>query len=194
MSIKENDRVRVIKAEGELSPLIGASGTVKRIYELGTGDIAAVQIIPDETIAREIFVKLPVENLEKVGPQENRETEIPEGAKQIFKADFEAALKRVTSPDHAFGDKSRDPMAGFLASITTMIVGKEVTEKIFEDQDVIVMTEDELISALWSACNPVSVYESVDKKMSPRKCITVAMTAMISFEEIVGIIFGGSND
>ena len=84
-------------------------------------------------------------------------------------------------------------MSDFLRSITTMIVGKKVAEKIFEDRDVIVMTEDELISALWSACDPVSVSENIDKKMSPRKCITIAMTAMISFEEIVGTLFGADN-
>lgn len=192
MSIKENDRVKVIKAEGELSPLIGATGTVKRIYELSAGDIAAVQIIPDETIAREIFVKLPVENLEKVGPQENRETEIPEGAKRITKADFEAALAEITSPEKMH-ESGSNLLGTFTRIMTAKIIGDSVRDKIFEDQDVVIMTEEEFISTLWKACDPVTTSESVKKGLSARKCVHVAITAMIGLEEIVGIIFGGSN-
>lgn len=141
--------------------------------------------------------KVSLSSIVEVQPQADRivdvKIEIPEGAKKISRADFEAELKRVTSPTHGLNDNSRDAMSNFLRSITTMLIGKKVTEKIFEDQDVIVVTEDGLISAIWSVCDPVSVCEMVDGKMSPRKCITVAMTAMIGFEEIVGILFGAEN-
>lgn len=192
MSIKENDRVQVIKAEGELSPLVGAIGEVIRIYELGAGNIAAVRIIPDETIAREIVVKLPVENLEKVAAQ-TQETEIPEGAKQISKADFEAALDEITSPEKILSSGSNS-MVGFTKLLTAKIVGDNVKNELFKDQDVIVVTEEEFIVALWNACNPISVDGTTGNKMGARKTVKISITAIISLEEIVDILFGGSND
>lgn len=189
MRVNVGDKVRVDASMGYLSNVMGVTGEVIQIYEF---------LVPMAVVKFEngVTAKVEVSNLRKVEAQENAEpkSEIPEGAKQITKADFEAALKRVTSPDHVLGDNSRDPMGGLMRSITTMIVGKKVTDKIFENQNAVVMTEDEFISALWEACNPNSVAEAVEKKMSVRKCITVAMTAIISFEEIVEILFGGSND
>jgi hypothetical protein len=192
MSIKENDRVRVIKAEGELSPLVGAIGEVVRIYELGAGDIAAVRIIPDEPIAREIIVKLPVENLEKVTAQ-TQETEIPEGAKQISKADFEAALAEITSPEKMLSRNS-NPMVGLTRIMAAHVVGDAMKNELFKDQDVIVVTEGEFIVALWNACNPVSVNGMIDNKMSVRKIVDVSLTAILTLQEIVPILFGGSDD
>lgn len=185
MAIHENSLVKVV--DGMYA---GKTGKVVNVYpQVGT----AVVSFDDNGDLGKVLLAALVE----VPPQEGRivdvKIEIPEGAKKISRADFEAELKRVTSPDHVVGGKSRDPMSDFLRNITTMIVGKKVIEKIFEDQDVIVMTEDGLISALWSACDPVSISENIDKKMSPRKCITIAMTAMISFDEIVGILFGAEN-
>ena len=190
MSIKENDRVQVIKADGELSPLVGAIGEVIRVYELGAGNIAAVRIIPDETIAREIVVKLPVENLEKVKAQ-TQETEIPEGAKQISKEDFEAALAEITSPEKMLGSNS---VVSFTKLLTAKIVGDNVKNELFKDQDVIVVTEEEFIVALWNACNPLSVDGTTGNKMGARKTVKISITAIISLEEIVDILFGGSND
>ena len=193
MRIKENDRVKVIKAEGELSPLVGAIGEVIRIYELGAGDIAAVRIIPDETIAREIVVKLPVENLEKVTAQ-TRETEIPEGAKQISKADFEEALARVTNPGAALSDTKLNPIAALTKIMTGKIIGDAAKDKIFKDRDVVITNEEQFIVMLWNACDPVTVAETVGKKMSMRKCVDVALAAFVTMGEIIPILFGESDD
>lgn len=182
MAIRENATVKVIGGCFE-----GRKGKVVKIHDFA--GIAVVSFDDNGDLG-----KVETAHLVEVQPQESRVVDVkiesPEGAKKISRADFEAELKRVTDPTHALGGNSRDPMSGFLRSITTMIIAKKVTEKIFEDLDVVVMTEDEFISALWSACDPVSVSENIDKKMSPRKCITIAMTAMISFEEIVGTLFG----
>lgn len=185
MAIHENATVKVIGGIHE-----GKTGKVVKIHEYA--DLAIVSFDDNGDLG-----KVSLSALVEVQPQESRivdvKIEIPEGAKKISRVDFEAALKRVTSPDRVLGDNSRDPMGGFMRSITTMIVGKKVTDKIFEDQDVVVMTEDEFISALWGACDPVTVSDDVDKKLSSRKCITVAMTAIISFEEIVESFFGAEN-
>lgn len=190
MNINVNDRVRVIRADGELIPLIGAIGEVDRIHELATGRIAIVKIIPDETCYREIVVKFPVENLEKVEPK----TEIPEGAKQISEADFEAALKELTDPEKMLSGKSGNPMVGFTRLLTAKLVGDGVKKRVFEDQDVVVMTEEEFSVALWDACNPVAVDEFTGNKMGAAKTLKVSITTIITLEEIVDILFGGSND
>lgn len=191
MSIKVNDRVKVVQADGELSPLVGATGEVIRIYDLSR-TIAAVKITPDETIAREIIVKLPVEYLKKVGSP-TQETEIPEGAKQISEADFETALEELTSPEKVLsgGDNA---MVGFTRLLTAKLVGHGVKKKIFKDRDVVVMTEEEFSVALWDACNPVAVDETTGNKMGADKTLRISITAIITLEEIVGILFGGSND
>lgn len=185
MSINVNDRVRVIRAEGELIPLIGAIGKVDRIHELATGRIAIVKIVPDETCYREIVVKFPVENLEKVEPK----TEIPEGAKQITKGDFEAAIEEITNPEKALSGGS-NPMATLTKIMTAKIVGDVVKDNIFKDQDAVVMTENEFSSALWDACNPVAVDGKTGNKTGAAKTLRVSITAMITLEEIVGILFG----
>lgn len=185
MSIKENDRVRIIRAEGELAPLIGAIGEVERIHDLSTGRIAIVKIIPDENVAREIVVKFRVENLEKVEPK----AEIPEGAKQITKADFEAAIEEITSPEKALSGGS-NPMATLTEIMTAKIVGDGVKDKIFKDQDAIVMTADDFVVALWDACNPSTVDETAGNKLGVRKTVKIAITAIICLEEIVDILFG----
>lgn len=192
MSINVSDRVRVIRAEGEQAPLIGAIGKVERIYSLATGDIAIVQILPDEMIAREIFVKLPVEYLEKVGSQ-TQETEIPEGAKKISEADFEAALEELTDPGKMLSGRS-NAMVGFTRLLTAKLVGDGVKAKIFKDQDIVVMTEEEFSAVLWDACNPVAVDEITGNKMGAAKTLKIAITAIITLEEIVGILFGGSEE
>ena len=186
MSIHVNDQVKVVRADGELSCLIGAIGKVDRIHELATGRIAIVKIIPDETCYREIVVKFPVENLERV----DAKTEIPEGAKQISEADFEAALEELTNPEKLLSGKSGNPMVGFTRILTAKLIGDGVKAKIFKDQDVVVMTEGEFSAVLWDACNPVAVDEMVNNKMGAAKTLKVSITAMITLEEIVGILFG----
>lgn len=185
MAIHENSTVKVIGGFYD-----GKTGKVLSVYP--NVDIAVVSFHDNGDVG-----KVSLSALVEIQAQESKivdvKIEIPEGAKKISRADFDAALKRVTSPDHVLGDNSRDPMGGFMRSITTMIVAKNVGDEIFKDQDVVIMMEDEFISALWSACNPISVAENVQKKVSARKCMTITMTALIGFEEVVAILFGAEN-
>lgn len=182
MAIRENMHVKIVNGfyAGKVGKVVSTFATI---------NTATVSLDDNGEI-----VKVSLSDLIEILPQETKivsvDIEIPEGAKKISRADFEEALKEVTSPDHVLGGKSRDPMGALMKTIATMVVAKRVTNEIFGDQDFIVMTEDEFISAIWSACNPNSVAAAVEKKMSTRKCITVAMMAISSFEEIVAIIFG----
>ena len=188
MAIEKNSIVKVIGGVYE-----GKTGT---ICDLNRDiDVAMVAFDDgDETT----FRKIPLSDIVEVPPHADRivdvEVVIPEGAKKISRADFEAALKRVASPARVFDNDSPNFMSNFLASVTTMLIGTRVTNVLFKDLGVVVMTEDEFISALWGACDPVFLADSVDNKMSSRKCITMAMTAFISFKKIIESFFGAKND
>lgn len=191
MSIKVNDRVKVVKADGELSPLVGATGEVIRIYDLSR-TIAAVKITPDETIAREIIIKLPVENLEKIGSQ-TQETEIPEGAKQISEADFKTALKEITNPETVFSDVS-DPIHAMLEGMAATLFGLKLANILFEDTDVVIVTENDFVRALWKACDPTAVADNAAIETSAFDGLLMAVSSVIRLRELVPILFGGSND
>lgn len=190
MSIKVNDKVRVDTSMGYLSNVMGLTGTVIQVYDF---------LVPMAIVKFEngITAKVEVSNLIKVEAQENQEAklvtpEIPEGAKRITKSDFEAALMAVANP--VGGMSERNPMAVFVGSMTAMIVGKNVAAKIFKDQDSVVMTEDQFTAALWDGCNPENVSESVGEKIPVSKCMRVSITAIISLENIVGVLFSDNSD
>ena len=192
MKINIGDTVRVVEAPSDLSAFIGKTGKVERLYAELNPPIAYVVFEEDELIARSMGFKVPLSHLEKV--EIEADPEIPEGAKQITKADFDKALAEITAPDRAFSDTGLDPMAALTKVLTTKIVFRNAGEEIFRDREVVTMREDEFVSIFWRACDPVVVSESVDKKMSVRKCIGIALTAMIDLDEIVGILFGGSEE
>lgn len=187
--IHENDLVKIVNPEGNLADLAEEIGKVERVYATLDCPIAVVTF-EDGYYARAITVKVPLDNLEKV----EIAPEIPEGAKQISRAEFKAALEKVTHPDNIFSERSGGGMSALVRGMTIMIVGNKVENAIFKDQDGVVMTEDEFISELWTACNPVTLSEGIDKGMSANRCFTVAIGAIIGLEEIVEILFGGSDD
>lgn len=141
--------------------------------------------------------KVSLSALVEIQSQESKivgvKVEIPEGAKKISRADFDAAVEKITSPEKMM-DFASNPMVGLIKILTAKIVDDSVRDKIFKDQDVVVMTEDEVILALWDACNPIAVNEmTTGGKTSNRKAVKVAITALISLEEIVDILFGAEN-
>lgn len=186
MNIKPNDKVKILNAEGYLAELEGVTGTVERVYPEHTPPIAIVKFEEDPTVASCMTVKVYIDNLVKVEP----EVEIPEGAKQISKDDFDAALKEITSPERALSNNKIEPTKLFFAAMTTMIIGRKVSERLFENQSSITVTEDQFIDAIWSACSPVNVSEGIDNKISVRKCAHISLTTTLDLLEIVPILFG----
>lgn len=184
MAIKENATVMVIDGIH-----VGKTGKVTMVYDYA--DIAVVSFDDNGDLG-----KVSLSALVEVQPQESRivdvKIEFPEGAKKISRADFDAALVEITSPEKMLESNS-NPMSAFAQIMTAKIMGDSVRDKIFEDQDAVIMTEEEFVSGLWGACDPTATSESVKKGLSARECIRVAITAMIGLEEIVGILFGAEN-
>ena len=184
MTIRENSTVKVIGGFYE-----GKTGKVVKIHDYA--EIAVVSFDDNGDLG-----KVSLSELIEVQPQADRivdvKIEIPEGAKKISRADFDAALDELISPEKMLADKV-NPTVSFAKVLTVKIIGDTIRDEIFKDQDVVVMTEDTFVSAMWDACNPTHIREAMKSKDSAGKIIKLAITALISMEEIVGILFGAEN-
>lgn len=179
MNVRENDRVQVV---GDIFD--GKVGTVKSVYNsLG---MAVVKF--DEGVA-----KVPLSCLVKIKSQENAEpkTEIPEGAKKISRADFEVAL--IDSSQYMASRVSSHPLTAVIGSSIGTIVGANIADKIFKDQDVVVMTEDQFVAELWVNCNPKAVGEMIGNLMNLGNNMDVAIAAIMNLRKIPGILFEADN-
>lgn len=179
MSIRENATVKVVGGAH-----VGETGKVVRIYDdLG---IALVALGTDS------LGKVFLYDMVEIRPQETEpKTEIPEGAKKISRADFDNAL--IESNQYMMDRTSRNLMSGVIGTLTGTIVGADIADKIFKDQDVVVMTEDQLIAELWAGCSPEAVNESVGGQMGIGKAMDVSIAAIMNLRKIPGILFGGEN-
>ena len=182
MSIKENDRVKITCGIYD-----GKVGTVKGVYSLI--DTAVVDF--DDCVG-----KVSLSCLVKIESQENQgpKSEIPEGAKQITKIEFFNALNEITDPEEIFSDKSVNPVVALTEGLAIIAFGHTLSEILFEDQDVAIVTEDDLVSAVWEACNPMKMSEKIRKSHSAYECIVVSLSVITRLEKIVPALFGGSND
>lgn len=180
MAIRVNAPVKVI--DGYYS---GKTGKVIDIFAtIGT----AIVSFDDNGDVGKVSISSLIEIQDQKKPVE---PEIPEGAKKISRADFEVAL--IESHQYMMERTFRNPMSGIIGSLTGTIVGSNIADKIFKDQDVIVMTEDQLIAALWDGCSPEAVNESVGGHMGIGKAMDVSIAAIMNLRKIPGILFGGEN-
>lgn len=190
--MKINDKVLIASDDAVFASYKGKVATVKRIFSDVIPPIAYVEIEEDPKIANTVGFKVPLADLVAI-PDEPK-SDIPEGAREITKADFEEALKSVTNPEAAFANTNLNPMGSLLKIMTAKIVGENAKTEIFKDCDSVVMSEDQFVVALWNACDPVTVAEITGKKMSARKCMDVALAAFISFRDVVAILFDESEN
>lgn len=178
MAIRENATVNVIGG-----PYKDGTGKVIRIYE--SVGIALVQMDNGD------LGKVYLAELVEIRPQEAEpKTEIPEGAKKISRASFDEAIKEAT---FSVADVGRNPMVGLMGAMTGVVVGQDVGDKIFKGQDVVVMTEEDFVVALWDGCNPKNVSASVGNLHSVTKCLDVSVAAILSLRKIARILFGADN-
>ena len=188
MKIYESDKVKIVAELGFVSQFRGETGEVDRIYpDVG---VAVVKMDAGEVLKVKIddLVKVTVE------PPKPAEPEIPEGAKKILKADVKAFVVSLVDPSKLIFSEGGSGIHDLIHMLTVRVVGDKVVEKIFKDQDAVVMTEEEFISALWDACSPVAVAEIIDKKMTPRRYREVALSSYMELSEAVSIIFGESEN
>lgn len=188
MSIKENSVVKVVTDNPFFAGLIGTGEVVRTYSDLG---IAIVRFESGQ------IVKIPVDCLAEVEQKnENQEPKIQEGAKRITKDEFIAAVHEVTSPGNLLGGFAieSNPLGGLLGGVSAMITGMKIADEIFKDQDVVTMTEDQLIGALCDGCNPVKLSKGTKKNMSVAHCMPVAMLSISALESLIKIFFGDGSE
>lgn len=181
MAIRENATVKVIGGFFE-----GRKGKVVKMHDFA--GIALVSFDDNGGLG-----KVEIAQLVEIQPQESRivdvKIEIPEGAKKISRADFDAALAEITSPRKML-DGNFNPMVSFTKVLTARIIGDTLREEIFKDQDVVVMTKDEFVVALWDGCNPKCVSDQIRGRQSVARSMDVSVAAILSLREIPDILFG----
>lgn len=178
MAIHENSKVRVIRGLHD-----GRTGKVNRIYN----DLAIAIVTFDDTgEVGKVGLSSMVEILAEEKPAPKIEF-MPEGAKKISRDEFNDAIRVVTLPDN--GEHT-----DFLRYMTAMIIGLKIADTIFKDEDVVVMTKDELIVTLWDLCNPKIVNEPVGKEMPISKWATISLSTVVILLDIIPIIFDGSEN
>lgn len=183
-TIKANDRVKVVVGTRYYDILGNQIGQVLRTYDFADG-VAIVEFPEGMT------VKIAIDDLVKieVKPQETEEAkvEIPEGVKRITEEEFRKAVIEVTS-DFAANN------GGFMRGATGVIMGANISSKLFKSQDSVVMTKDELIVTLWDGCNPVNVSESTGGEMPLDKSLSVSISGIISLRKIADILFDDESE
>lgn len=178
MVVRENATVNVIGG-----PYKGRTGKVVRVHDLV--DIALVSFDDNGDLG-----KVSLSALVEVQPQKQAvEPEIPEGAKKISRADFEVAL--IDSSQYTASRVSSHPLTAIIGSSIGTIVGANIADKIFKDQDVVVMTEDQFVAELWVNCNPKAVGEMIGNLMNLGNNMDVAIAAIMNLRKIPVILFGG---
>lgn len=120
------------------------------------------------------------------------ESEIPEGAKKISRADFDNAVDALVAPEKVLFSGG-NPMATIAKIGSVMALRDHVRNEIFKGNDAVVMTEGEFVAVLWSACNPGVAAKLIPGVKPGRKLNKIAVGAFVSFDEIIEILFGADN-
>lgn len=180
MNINKYDKVVVNDPRFTSDTLIG---TVINTYAVTPDNVAIVHLeATGET------VKIPFSNLRKYEPQEKQEskTEIPEGARRITEGEFSNAVSELML--------STDPK-NFLFDMSGLIVGLNIAKALFEDTDVIYVTEDQLVKTLWDGCSPERIAATTNGDMSLSHCMVISTTALVTMKKLVEVFFpdGGEN-
>lgn len=178
MAIRENATVKVISG-----PYKDDTGKVVRVYN--NAGIALVQLESGN------LGKVYLSELTEIRPQAIEPKDILEGAKKISRTSFDEAVKEATFS--VMDGNYRNPMFGLMGTMIGALVGQDVGDKIFKGQDVVVMTEEDFVVALWDGCNPKHVSEMTDNRQSIVESLGVSVAAILSLRKIVRILFGADN-
>lgn len=173
MKVNTNDRVRVVRGDPAVREYTDNVGIVERTYP--TIEIAIV------SFDNGCVGKIHFSNLVKVEtePEEN----IPEGAKFITREAYNKALKKITD-----ASDSKD----IIATLLGVVVGNMISDKIFNDSEVVAMTKNQFIERLWSECSPVSISKFVNEETLIETDIYRSVTAIIVLKPMIDILFDES--
>jgi ribosomal protein L24 len=176
MAIKENATVKVIGGFYE-----GRTGKVARLYpDLNTATVAI------DGVNR--LVKIRMDALEEV----NVKIEIPEGAKRITKEEFITALQKVVSPEEIFSGSS-NPLFAMLEGLAATMLGHKMVKTLFKDEDAVILTEDDLVGALWNTCDPVAIAKEGVDNHSAFDVMLISTSSVITLRDLVTILFGAED-
>ncbi len=189
MKINVNDKVLIASDDALFAPCKGKVATVKRIYTEVNPPIAFVEIEEDPAVANTVGLKVPLADLVLI-PAEPK-SEIPEGAREITKADFDAAVDAVTDPNN-LPEGVAPSTTRIITLLGNKILGEDVRKDIFKDRDSVIMTEEEFTAALWNGCRPEVVANAAGNKTAWRGYAHASIGLMLSFEDMIPIFFGES--
>lgn len=178
MTIREKTRVRVIAGFYE-----GKTGKINRTYP--ESGVAIVSFDENGDVG-----KVNLSDLIEIEAQpEEKAPEIPEGAKQISRVDFDKAVDDLVSPERIIfsGGNAHATVAKLGAILASRRI---VGDKIFNGATSVVMTEDEFVSALWIACDPRNMISGDKSCLSAHRMTKLAVATVIGLEEVVEILFG----
>ncbi len=186
MKINVNDKVLISSENEVIGAYNGEVATVKRIYPDVVPPIAYVEIEADLE-ARIVGLKVPIADLAMI----EHTSEIPEGAREITKADFDEAVNTVTDPGN-IPEGVTPSTARLITLMGNRILAEDVRKDIFKDRDSVIMTEDEFTAAIWNGCRPEIVANAAGNKTSWRNYAHMSIGLMLSFEDMIPILFGES--
>lgn len=153
------------------------------IVKFDNGDVEKVRFdnmcIDPETKAQDEKAPEPVKN------------ESREGVKVITKTQFTDILMSITTPEGMLGDKVNevDPMSLMLKSMAVIVVGRNISNELFQDKEEIEITRDQLREVIKENCKPSALVKSVDGKMSLIDVMPIALLSGAVLSEIIFILF-----
>lgn len=187
-----NDEVMFISEDGLAE--LGRVGKITNIHELKNGDIAIVEFADGlEKIPLENLVKVkrePVEEPKDEKTEEKAETEeIPEGARKISKNEMTAALVKITSPDYLESNLKLSGTSVFFG-LTAVMVGHRIIDELYENEDTVVITREDLMKILKDGLGLKKLSEDVGGRMDAARLAPVGITCAIVLKRLIPELFG----
>lgn len=161
----------------------GKTGVIISSYNFTPDNIAIVRLDDNET------VKIRMEDLIKLDDQTEQDPEIPEGARVISREEFSNAIVEVTKPEnHPGGINVDNPESSLLGTMIGAVVGMRLAEKVFKDDNVVALTEDQLVKIIWDGCSPENTSGIIDAGM------IVSIAAIMTLQNLVKVFFPSDSE
>ena len=109
----------------------------------------------------------------------------------ITKDQFIEAVNFVVSPEGMLGDKAKeiDPMSFMIKSMSVLVVGIEISKKLFEDKKEIEITRDQLRDVIVENTLPGEVAKMVRNKMSISDVLPIALLSVMVLSKLESVLF-----
>ena len=105
------------------------------------------------------------------------------GGKVITRDAYRDALMSLTKDEEKSGS-----IGAFLSAMTAVMVGKEIEERLFGEEDSIVITEDELVLQVFDSCRPDTLLKTKQPR-SVSEMLHISISALIGLETFIIKLF-----